>query len=582
MSKYEEKKQARIDRYLELAAKREQESDALYQQSHKMLEAIPLGQPLLVDHYSYKSDLHYRERAWNKMDKSMEAGRKAGHYAAKAAAAESNTAISSDDPKAIDKLTERLADLEDSHDLMKRVNAHYRKHGTCRGCEGLSDELADKVEEGIQYHSWDKTPFPAYALTNSSAEQRRVRERIQTLERIRDTDYVGWEFDGGRAEIDREGNRLQLFFNGKPPEEQRKQLKSAGFRWAPSEGAWQRQLKRTAFYAANELPFIYPLSGEKPGDLQPKAPPRTTAPEALEPEEKAAPTPRAADPEAPEGMRPNLGRIPPGGSVHDILEELEEFLEAVFTRENLPAYLNVLAKFHSYSAYNTALIAMQRPDAQQVTGFGTWKSKGRSVIKGESGIRILAPRPIRRESEDPPPPGQDPEKKVVKTLFKIVSVFDVSQTEGEDPPPIYTGLEEAHKPAFLSALHEILAPGHTYPLDNLAPAISAAVREHMDTSELCLGEDEEDPPKFETQAAAYAVCKRYGLPAPRLSLGALDTREWDTEGMKASLVCIRDTAAGLIDALDIKVYGKLLGRFEVPAQSQESAKKPRRTKSRGR
>lgn len=104
----------------------------------------------------------------------------------------------------------------------------------------------------------------------------------------------------------------------------------------------------------------------------------------------------------------------------------------------------------------------------------------------------------------------------------------------------------------------------------------------MDTSELAMSEDERDPPEFETQAAAYAVCKRYGLPLPRLDLDALDMREWDTDGMKASLVCIRDTAAGLIDELDLKVYGRLLGRFEIPAQTHERNNRPRRAKGRGR
>lgn len=371
MSKYEEKKQARIDRYLELAAKREQESETLYQQSHKMLEAIPLGQPLLVDHYSYRSDLNYRNRAWNKMDKSVETGKKAAYYADKAAAAENNTAISSDDPEAIAKLKEKLEDLIESHALMKRVNAHYRKHGTCRGCEGFSDELAGKIMSHMQHHPWDPAPFPAYSLSNSNANIRRIRERIQYLETVRGTEYVGWAFEGGRAEIDREGNRLKLFFDGKPPEEQRRQLKSAGFRWAPGEGAWQRQLKRTAFYAADGLPFVYPPSGEKPSALQPKAP-QTMAREQPDAPEESAPSPRAAIPDTPPFMRPNLGRIPTGERVHDLLGELEEYLQATFTREQFPAYLDVLAKFHSYSAYNTALIAMQRPGALQVTGFGTW------------------------------------------------------------------------------------------------------------------------------------------------------------------------------------------------------------------
>lgn len=130
MSSYEERKQARIERYQELAAKAARESEALGRQASKMLDSIPPGQPLLVDHYSYNSDKRYRERIWNKTGKSVEAAKKSDYYAAKAEAAERNTAIFSDDPQALEKLKEKLEDLEDSHAFMKQVNAYYRLHKT--------------------------------------------------------------------------------------------------------------------------------------------------------------------------------------------------------------------------------------------------------------------------------------------------------------------------------------------------------------------------------------------------------------------------------------------------------------------
>lgn len=80
MNSYEEKKQRRIDYYNEKAEKFEQQSSQLAHESSKMVEAIPLGQPLLVDHYSYKSDKNYRDRAWGKMEKSVEPGQKADYY----------------------------------------------------------------------------------------------------------------------------------------------------------------------------------------------------------------------------------------------------------------------------------------------------------------------------------------------------------------------------------------------------------------------------------------------------------------------------------------------------------------------
>ena len=108
MSDYEDKKQARIDRYREKADKARAESSELFKQSTDMISAIPPGQPLLVDHYSYKSDRRYRDRAAKKMEQSFAASEKADYYERKAEAAENNTAISSDDPEAITKLTEKL------------------------------------------------------------------------------------------------------------------------------------------------------------------------------------------------------------------------------------------------------------------------------------------------------------------------------------------------------------------------------------------------------------------------------------------------------------------------------------------
>lgn len=94
MNAYEEKKQRRIDYYNEKADKLEQESSRLSQESSKMIDAIPMEQPLLVDHHSYKSDKNYRDRAWGKMEKSVDVGKKADYYRSKAEAAENNSFFS--------------------------------------------------------------------------------------------------------------------------------------------------------------------------------------------------------------------------------------------------------------------------------------------------------------------------------------------------------------------------------------------------------------------------------------------------------------------------------------------------------
>lgn len=160
--------------------------------------------------------------------------------------------------------------------LYEKGKCLYKKNGTTKGCDGISDELAAKLDARVQEsYSWDKQPFPSYRITNNGAEIRRIKKRIESLQTNQETDYVGWQFEGSEAVINEDKNRLQLLFDEKPSDEQRATLKANGFRWAPSDKAWQRQLNANAFYAANRIDFIKPESGEKPTDLQPKVPKKT-------------------------------------------------------------------------------------------------------------------------------------------------------------------------------------------------------------------------------------------------------------------------------------------------------------------
>ena len=179
--------------------------------------------------------------------------------------------ISADDPAAIEKLQKKLDGLERSQLIMKEVNAYYRKHGKLDGCALLSPDQIEKLKASMA-SSWrsDPRPFESYQLTNNNAEIRRVKARIEQLSKQAQREFSGWEFDGGRVEMNREDNRLQVFFDGKPDADTRAELKSNGFRWAPSVGAWQRQLTDNAIRAADRLECIKPLSGEKPSQLQKK------------------------------------------------------------------------------------------------------------------------------------------------------------------------------------------------------------------------------------------------------------------------------------------------------------------------
>ena len=177
--------------------------------------------------------------------------------------------IRQDDPQAIPKLQKKLAGLEKAQETMKAVNAYYRKHGTLDGCPHLSPENIEnlKADMASGWH-YEKKPFQSWELSNNNAEIRRVRQRIESLTRANEVAYVGWEFDGGHVEANRDQGRLQVFFDGKPEADARQQLKENGFRWAPSVGAWQRLLNDNAYRASDRIACIQPLSGIKPTELQ--------------------------------------------------------------------------------------------------------------------------------------------------------------------------------------------------------------------------------------------------------------------------------------------------------------------------
>ena len=170
--------------------------------------------------------------------------------------------ISADDPEAIRKLRVKLTNLQVEQERMKMINAYYKKNKTLDGCPELSWEEIEKLKAAMS-RSWRKDPKPyeSYVLSNNNAVIRQTAKRIEELTRVVATEFCGWEFDGGKAEINREDNRLQLFFDGKPDADIRAELKSYGFRWAPSARAWQRQLSEHVFSVADKIVAIRPLYG---------------------------------------------------------------------------------------------------------------------------------------------------------------------------------------------------------------------------------------------------------------------------------------------------------------------------------
>ena len=232
-----------------------------------MASVIPMGQPV-----HGKADRNYREKIWNKMGQSVKASEKADYYERKAEAAENNNAIYLDDDNAVEKLERKLAELVKAQEDMKAANKVVKnKKLTEEEKKVRLIELGYSEKSAVELLTpcYGHIGFPSYSLSNNNANIRRTRQRIEDLKS--QSEYAGWAFPGGRAEINEGENRLQLFFEEKPSEEQRRELKSNGFKWAPSQGAWQRQLTKNAIYAAGRMEFLRPEDGQSPYQLQPFA-----------------------------------------------------------------------------------------------------------------------------------------------------------------------------------------------------------------------------------------------------------------------------------------------------------------------
>jgi len=187
-----------------------------------------------------------------------------------------NNAISASDPEVVEKLTEKMKSCEELQEVMKGVNAHWRKTGTCQGAPGITDAQAAKLDGKITSDrvSWERVPFSDYDLKNNYAEIKRLQKRIGEITRNKEVGFEGWEFNGGYAEANADINRLQLIFDERPGKEQHDALRHAGFVYSRTNGAYQRQLNDSAIYAAGRLEFVKPSDGRSVREHQPKAPVR--------------------------------------------------------------------------------------------------------------------------------------------------------------------------------------------------------------------------------------------------------------------------------------------------------------------
>jgi len=254
MNAYEQKQEARRERYEELAEKNRREWDRRHRASDNATAGIPFGQPILVGHHSEKRHRAAIEKSWNNLGKAVEASEKASYYDQKAASV-GKAGISSDDPEAVTKLKEKLAKLEDAQVKFKASNKIIRKKGT------TPEEKVEQLVELLGYSSGQcakllepdfcgRIGFAPYVLQNNNAIIASTKKRIASLAN-RPTEDKEITVKGVRVLENAEDNRIQLFFDGKPSEEIRTTLKRNGFRWSRYNMAWQRQLNNAGRYAAN-------------------------------------------------------------------------------------------------------------------------------------------------------------------------------------------------------------------------------------------------------------------------------------------------------------------------------------------
>lgn len=249
MNSYELKQEERRALFHARAAKLQRIANSMQERASSMASVIPFGQPILVGHYSEKRDRNYRGRIQRAFAKSFDLQKQAGELASRAASVGSG-GISSDDPAAVDKIRERLAELKKKQEGYKAINAAIRKGVDAPMIAmGFSETTIAKLKLPDEC---GRVGIPAYRLQNNNANIRRLEERIKTLEN-KPTESSETMIGNVRMVKNAEENRLQLFFPDKPSEAIRNQLKGSGFRWSPIAGAWQRHLSSAAAYWGEQI-----------------------------------------------------------------------------------------------------------------------------------------------------------------------------------------------------------------------------------------------------------------------------------------------------------------------------------------
>ena len=260
LNSFEQKQEERRVRYEGRAEAAEGHSQSRFNAARKQLAGIPPGQPILVGHHSEARHRRDLSRHDSHMRAGIDAQGKANHYHDKAASV-GKGGISADDADAMDKLTTKLAKRVERQESYRRTNKVWRmvqknpdSPATARALDALTDAERRLVTTYKAQYSWEKGPAQDYQLSNNSAEIRRLKKRIEALQRAENRVAADPVPGDGFVIIENtDENRIQIIFDGKPEKAVRVILKNHRFRWAPSSGAWQRQLNNAGIHAAQQV-----------------------------------------------------------------------------------------------------------------------------------------------------------------------------------------------------------------------------------------------------------------------------------------------------------------------------------------
>lgn len=282
----------------------------------------------------------------------------------------------------------------------------------------------------------------------------------------------------------------------------------------------------------------------------------------------------------------------------ELLEQAEQGTKAVFESENYRNYLATMSKFHSYSFRNSLLILMQKPEATHVAGYAAWKKKfNRQVQRGESGIQIVgySPRKVNVEQEKKDSSGNtiigaDGKPVMEKVTRQVpsyvpVSVFDVSQTEGEPLPQLVNELNgsvEAYQD-LMQAIRDVSpfpvsfeeiqggAKGFCDPVTQRiviqqgmseAQSVKTAIHEvthadlHAPEQNLILADrTDRRTREIEAESTAFVVCEHYGIDTSDYTFPYLASWSSSKElaELQSSLETIQKQAGDLIDKIDTRL-----------------------------